>query len=477
MSILLRLVVLVLGLSSLYSPVSALTNGTLLPAYICGPTALDNVALDGYPKSLGSTLTFFVLNTNPVNGTINADGIAVRIDRPLDNGVGGQLNNTQSLIGGFHNNAQTVNFGPPVAFKANNGITTLVLDANGNSVTTIQAGSLVNIALASSPGGVLNNDVAIDGAVLYALDSTGARVGTFTAFGTPATDANGNPINVLVNGVNITSTGINMKPWAACGVNNVGLVHTQLLQCVGTYTGIQWQAPFTLVPGTQVTFQGAAVTDMGFGGHATAFTVTSPVPVPPAPSITTVFSQGQNSAVFFVDPTKGAKANAATVFHVLFALATSPASPFASQVVAQSPAVFNLLSVLAANNITVTSAVVTSISITASNSAGTSNASVPINLTPLRLPVAANVAQAFLDLCPVVFQAQAAVNNQPGDPANQCAWQAQQAAAILSAAGGVFGPNTTTGATTVGNAASSTAAPTHLLFALIVAALLAVFRF
>jgi len=471
----LYVVLVVVALSSLYNPVNGLTNGTLLPPYICGPAGIGNVPLDGYTKSLGGTLPYFVLNTNPVNGTINADGIPVRIDRPLDHGVGGQLNNTQSLVGGLHNNGQTVNFGPPVAFKGNNGITTLVLDAHGNSVHTIQAGALVNIAVASSPGGVLNNDVAIDGCVLYALDSNGNRIGSFVSFGTPATDANGNPINVLVNGVNITSTGVHMQPWAACGLNNVGIVHNQLLQCVGTYTGIQWQAPWNLVVGTNVTFQGAAVTDMGFGGHQTSFTVVAPMPVPPAPVITKTFSQGQTTAVFFIDATQGAKTNAATAFTVIYALATSPTVPFASTVIAKSPAVFNLLSVFAGANITVTSATVASITITATNAAGTSNASIPIDLVPLRLPIPANVAQAFLDLCPVADQAVALANGQPADPANQCGWQAQMAATLLSAAGGAF-VGSATPAVVVGNAASSSATPSQLLFTLLVASLLAFFR-
>jgi len=471
-----RVVVLTLALSCLCGSVSALTNGTLLPAYICGPTALDNVPLDGYPKSLGGTLPFFVLNTNPnIQGSLNADGNFVRVDRPLDHGVGGQLNNTQATVGGFHNNGINVNFGPPVAFKGNNGITTLVLDAAGNSIHTITAGTAVNVALASSPGGIVDINTAIDGTVLYALDSLGNRVGTFTQFGTPT----GATVNVTVNGVfnAVTSIGINMKPWAACGVNNVGIVHTQLLQCCGIYTGIVWQAPWTLVPGTNVTFQGAAVTDAGFGGHITSFLVLPPAVIPPPPTITTVFSQGQNSAVFFVDPTKGAKINAATAFTVQFAIAGAGAAPFATKIVAQSPAVFNLVQVLQAANITVTVSTVTAISIIASNTAGSSAPSAPIDLVPLSLPVPANVAQAFLDLCPVAFQAQAAVNGQPTDAANQCAWQSQQAASILAAAGSVFTPSSTPTTTVTGNAASFVAAPTHLLFALIVAAFLAAFRF
>lgn len=473
-----RVIVLALALSCLCSSVSALTNGTLLPAYICGPTGVGNVALDGFPKSLGAALTFFVLNTNPFlpPTIIQVDGEPRRVDRPLDNANGGQLNNTQALVGGFHNNALNVNFGPPVAFKANNGITTLVYDAKGNVQTTIQAGATVNIAVASSPNGVVNNDVAMDGIVLYAVDANGARVGTFTAFGTPAgdtvlikpLDAQGVPVPI-----NVTSIGVNAQPWAACGVNNVGIVHTQLLQCVGIYTGIQWQAPFNLVVGTKVTFQGAGVTDLGFGGHVTAFTVTAPPVIPPPPTITTVFSQGQNSAVFFVDKTKGAKINAATVFTAQFTL-LGAAAPFATLSVAQSPAVFNLISLLQKANITVTTTTITSITITASNTAGTSAPSGAIELVPLRVP--APVAQAFLDLCPVAFQAQAAVNGQPTDTANQCAWQAQQAAAIINAAGSVFGPNATT-VNNVGNAASSIAAPTQLLFALIVAVFLAAFRF
>jgi len=157
-------------------------------------------------------------------------------------------------------------------------------------------------------------------------------------------------------------------------------------------------------------------------------------------------------------------------------LAATPTVVFATQVVAKSPAIFNLLQVLEKSNVTVNVATTTSITITASNSAGTSLPSTPINLVPLSLPIPTNIAQAFLDLCPVAQQAQAALYGQPQDPANQCAWQAQQAAALVSSTGSIFGANVTTVPVPTTNAAS-VAAPTHLLFALVVAVFLAAFRF
>ena len=108
-----------------------------------------------------------------------------------------------------------------------------------------------------------------------------------------------------------------MAAWSACGPNAVGVVHTALLCEDGMctkYAGLQWRAPWHVSAGTAVTFRGAAVTDNGFGPHATSFTMRKPrgmlARLPPAPVVTNVIQLGTDMFVFFDDLTKVLRADA-----------------------------------------------------------------------------------------------------------------------------------------------------------------------
>jgi len=259
------LLVSVFCLLQLYS-VAGLTNGTLLPSYLCGPST------DGFPKSLGGVLKYFQLTTNPGPSTA-----VVPLNRPLDFGAGGRVNNTQLLVANFHNR-NNVN-----AFKMVIHVN-ISLKSDPTVVGVIVPGAVHLITLLSTPDdlGVVDLNVAIDGAIVYANDlMKNRRVGKFLAFGD------------------------NMMPWAPCGPNAVGVVHTGLLSDTGAYVGLEWWAPWDLADGQNVTFMGAAVTDNGFGAHITNIPVKNVVFVPPTPIITDIDVFGDLVVGFFIDPVKG----------------------------------------------------------------------------------------------------------------------------------------------------------------------------
>jgi len=124
----------------------------------------------------------------------------------------------------------------------------------GSGVYNIALNSEVNLALVVNtpffnPGGI-----ALDGAVVWAEDSAGNRIGEWA--GHPNT----------------------MTPWAVCNLvgNNplVGIVHQQLVTCNPSITGFTYKAPPTLV-GSTITFKGVGVTDDGYGTFSSVFQVTA----------------------------------------------------------------------------------------------------------------------------------------------------------------------------------------------------------
>jgi len=274
----------------------ALTNGTLLPTYLCGPPN------DALPKSLGGVLPFFVLATNPTTADVIVEGVAHKPNRPLDAVNGGTLINTQLLVAGFHNGP----IGSIAPFKFVIGMTInpipdpIKAPAFVPTPNTIVPGFQHTIQLQSTPNDlkVFDDNVALDGAIVYAVDAANAatRVGSFAA------------------------TGDNMQVWAACGPNAVGVVHNQLLSDNGHYDGLIWAAPANLAANkiTSITFKGAAVTDAGFGAHANTFpVVAAPAMVPKAPVVTQVLKMGTAKVtVFFVDPQKSVPVNPVTGFTV-----------------------------------------------------------------------------------------------------------------------------------------------------------------
>jgi hypothetical protein len=245
--------------------VSAFTNGTLLPAYLCGPFG------DGFPKTVGGVVAFFQLET----------------------GSPPSLLHTQQTITSFHNrleispllNALNVQ-AQPTGIPASEGAPNTQLRAGQLYDITLLGTTYANNSLPAQnlTGFAVAPDVVVDGAIVYAETTNHSRVGRFTAFGA------------------------SMVAWSACGPRSVGVVHTGLLGTdeVPPYSGLQWRAPWDLPVGTTVRFKGAAVTDNGFGPHATDFTIQAPATNrPPTPNITAVLQRDSDTLlIFFVDPTK-----------------------------------------------------------------------------------------------------------------------------------------------------------------------------
>lgn len=112
---------------------------------------------------------------------------------------------------------------------------------SGNNYYIIPS-EVVDITLVSNSG------LPIVGAIIYAEDNKKNRVGSFLTFGE------------------------NMKPFSACGPNNVGIVQDKELSEDMYYYGIKWQAPSFLLNGcNKIIFKGLAVTDGGFGTHETEY--------------------------------------------------------------------------------------------------------------------------------------------------------------------------------------------------------------
>jgi hypothetical protein len=282
-----------LASSTSFLSVSALTNGTLLPPYMCGPPG------DGLPKSVGGVLPFFQLATNPGPANQVMDGVVKIPGRPLDAPQGTVLN-TQLLVAGFHSAGVQATVITPVvnpiqvalrqAMPA--GQITPLIGAAPNSIIP---GKDHALSVQAFPNGAFDVNTALDGGIVWAQNGAGVRVGQFI------------------------NTGAMMQVWAACGPNNVGVVHNQLLSCTGEYPmavtdaagntnpapvtdGLIWRAPANLAVGDIITFKGAGVTDLGFGSWTTTFPVAAvpaPTVVPAAPTVTKVIQVQNQAAIFF----------------------------------------------------------------------------------------------------------------------------------------------------------------------------------
>lgn len=171
---------------------TAFTNGTLLPSYLCGPPN------DGFPKSLGDILKYF-----------HEEGADL-------------------YIANIHQqNSTTPQFG---------------LITVNKTVDVFVENNIYDLTLESTSGEL------IEGAIVYAEDCSGNKVGEFVEFG------------------------LSMEPFPACGPNNVGIVHNKEME-ESIYTGIKWKAP--PFNGCDVlNFKGLAVVDnTGFGFHSTLHTL------------------------------------------------------------------------------------------------------------------------------------------------------------------------------------------------------------
>ncbi|KAI8618828.1 hypothetical protein BC830DRAFT_1106803 [Chytriomyces sp. MP71] len=205
--------------------VSAFTNGTLLPRYLCGP------ANDGMPKSLGGVLKFAKFNKDtPL--AFNADpnnNLAMTAATMSDSPV-----NTAFMLASFHNTLNSIE------------AQTNVIAITSNAVLT--PGQPFPLILSSRAA-----DLPLDGAMIYAQDANGNRLGSFS------------------------DAGATFSPFPGCGQdaqgNNFGVVHHQIVADNGVYSQLTWNAPATLKAGDVITFKGLAVDDNGFGTHESTFTV------------------------------------------------------------------------------------------------------------------------------------------------------------------------------------------------------------
>jgi hypothetical protein len=250
--------VLALGIS-----VQAFTNGTLIPSYICGPTG------DGYPKSAATIIPYLQLGVG---------GDAYNQFPPDTNGnaLFGIAPSSRDIIGSFHNGLP-INYqkstenpvwlapfisdlqtGLPVAGgpdyvitpgKLHYFIAAVNCPINTNFTAASFAGATTNIAGYNNPG------VALDGLMLYALDTgNNKRIGTW---------------------VNVGPTLTNFSACTLGGeyATSVGIVHNQLVTGESNIANITWQAPPTIAG--LVRFIGVGVADCGYGPINITYNVSS----------------------------------------------------------------------------------------------------------------------------------------------------------------------------------------------------------
>lgn len=231
--------------------VQSFTNGTLLPAYLCG---LQN---DGYPKSVGTLIPY--LHLGNVNTAYNqfppGEGtIPILINDGINSPNGTALApNAQKIIGAFHNGNPITNYttavkNPVVIVPTDfTNMTTGIINPN----FIILPNTLYNMSIVVNYPFFKCPNTALDGAFVYALDTgSNLRTGTFTY------------------------TGNNMSPWYACSLNNqypvnTGIVHNQLLSESFIYSNLTWRSPNYIYG--NITFIGAGVTDAGYGPFSVTY--------------------------------------------------------------------------------------------------------------------------------------------------------------------------------------------------------------
>jgi hypothetical protein len=235
--------------------VSAFTNGTLLPSYLCGPQG------DGYPKSVGTLIPYLILG-----GTADTEynqfppGLGT-VPIQIFDGTNLQGNaiapSAKQIIGAFHNGQPQTNY--TTAMK--NPVWLCPSNANfmtGAANYTIAPGQEHNFALVVHDGvygaGFNPAGVALDGAFMYAIDTkTNQRIGAWK------------------------NAGPQFSAWPACNLNqqfslSVGIVHNALISENPSVTNLIWVAPRD-IQGT-VKFIGAGVTDLGYGPFSVEFNTT-----------------------------------------------------------------------------------------------------------------------------------------------------------------------------------------------------------
>lgn len=242
-----------LSLFTIFQTSTAFTNGTLLPAYLCGPQG------DGYPKSVGTLIPYLQLGNVDTHYNQFAPGegtVPILINDGVNNPVGSALApNAQKIIGSFHNGDP--NTGYINALK--NPVLIVPTDFTDlrtgivNPDFVILPNTLYNMSIVVNYPTFNCANVALDGAFVYALDTgSNQRTGTFVY------------------------TGDNMSPWYACSLNNqyplgTGIVHNKLIVEGPIYSTITWQSPAVMYG--NITFIGAGVTDAGYGPFSVTYSI------------------------------------------------------------------------------------------------------------------------------------------------------------------------------------------------------------
>jgi len=222
-----QLSTIILATLAAVAPVSAFTNGTLVPAYICNQQA------DGLPKSFGQLLPYTRKNLAKIAVDAKAgDNKAIPL---LAQTNGQKIGNSAYILASFHNSLNSLN-----SIQQGLKVTT----ANGGSIVAGQANQLV----LANP----NKGQALGGALLYASDATGQRQGTFTDKGTT------------------------FVTFPGCGTNaqgtQAGVIQQQGISATGTYNQLFYNAPATA--SGNITLSGLSVTANGFGVWTYTFKVT-----------------------------------------------------------------------------------------------------------------------------------------------------------------------------------------------------------
>lgn len=464
-----RLLLALACLLSCMQLVHSFTVGILLPDYICHPDEGQPVSAilptGNLPKSLATYLPFVVrMSNSPLD--------AYAIDQP---NIALGVSNTQHILSNWHNRNIT-SPGCSFVFQTNtsvtiNGITYTNQIVPGQVHTlTLQIRAHDFIAPANPAAGEATCDVpissvttadinglALDGAIIYAVDSTLHRVGA---------------MNPLATGT------LQFNP--ACGPWGIGVVHNQLVSGTGLYPMdpatplLYWTAPGYLTVGTSLTFQGAGVSDAGFGKHSTVWPVVAlpatGINLPVAsPVITFATWIGANLMVFF-DPMTMAGVNTQLIAASYTVTVTNSAgtNTISGTAVAASPASISYLALAGAGltgNVLIT--------ITANPVTGSQTAAQVASISlayPTAIPASAPSAAITLTqaaaVCNATYMYQTAFFNMYQND-NQCSYQTT-----------LFASGTVTAATVKASAATPIASVSvaHTFIA-VIAVVAAVFSF
>jgi len=204
------------------TPVSAFTNGALVPSYICNPQN------DGLPKKFSDVLAKTQKKVTTVGFDANAgDNVNAK------NQNGANPPNSAYILASFHNSPNRVT-------SLQQSIT---VTAKNNQIVAGQANQLT-----LSSGG---NNVVLGGVLIYGVDGSGTRQGSFTDAGTT------------------------FIPFPGCGTNpqgqNVGVIQQNGISATGTYSQLSYNAPAGATG--NITLAGLFVTAKGFGTFSKSFNV------------------------------------------------------------------------------------------------------------------------------------------------------------------------------------------------------------